>query len=432
MAPESPSPYGESNKFMTEKPQRLDAGWVAERLGLPDGPWTGDWQASEASWPESNRFLQKDSLKEACFQLGMAPEVSSLIQEHSTWFEQNPARQRFFCHCRHVLVETERYDFPHFLALPEPKDDHGMFFVFVFLAALPALREIHRRHAIPADIARDTLSDLELWIRTYRQWYGCWGFDERRWLFHHFRGKLYKLGRLQFLLDRLEDDLHLLRSQETSDLMMLAPREATYRPDGQFDGTNGVWAKSPQKADYREADETYKGIFIAPQGHITGKTVELRKSRWKEVLKKEDPALSFHIPATGPMDPGECWESFAQAAKFFPRHFPGQPFKAFFSHSWLYDPQLARYLPEQSNIVQFQRTFYLYPLQGANDKQIFERVFGPAFPGVHRAVAQTSLQKAVLEHVRSGGQWRTSGALLLPDRLPAISRTPEQENGHPL
>ena len=59
-----------------------------------------------------------------------------------------------------------------------------------------------------------------------------------------------------------------------------------------------------------------------------------------------------------------CDASFAWAPRFFARHFPEDDYRVATCGSWLLDEQLAEYLPETSNIVQFQRRFRLVPPDG--------------------------------------------------------------------
>ncbi len=82
------------------------------------------------------------------------------------------------------------------------------------------------------------------------------------------------------------------------------------------------------------------------------------------------------------------------------------------------DPQLADYLPERSNIVQFQRRFHLLPLtpeeaeRPQGDQGILGYVFGrshngPAIPAalLDELPQDTTLQRAYVSHLRSGGHW---------------------------
>lgn len=85
--------------------------------------------------------------------------------------------------------------------------------MYVFLAALPAVREWHTARGIPDDVSWVTLADLGRHTAIYRRMNGRPGFDEQRWLSLHFRGAIYELGRLQF--ERRADhalDVHIPES----------------------------------------------------------------------------------------------------------------------------------------------------------------------------------------------------------------------------
>lgn len=127
--------------------------------------------------------------------------------------------------------------------------------------------------------------------------------------------------------------------------------------------------------------------------------------------------LNVHIPPLGRLGAAICDESFARARDFFPRHFPEEPVSFFICHSWLMDDQLSRYLPESSNLVQFQRRFLLIPESEpeSSDNDILNFVFGRASEGSNIAFSfpddlddlpqNTRLQRAFVSHLRSGKHW---------------------------
>ncbi|MEV6553438.1 acyltransferase domain-containing protein [Streptomyces sp. NPDC051597] len=78
-----------------------------------------------------------------------------------------------------------------------------LFPVLTLLAALPHTRAYHEERAVPADIARRTLADLGRCLALTRRRHGSTGLMAPHWLWHHFRGELYQLGRLQFQRARL-------------------------------------------------------------------------------------------------------------------------------------------------------------------------------------------------------------------------------------
>jgi hypothetical protein len=68
-------------------------------------------------------------------------------------------------------------------------------------------------------------------------------------------------------------------------------------------------------------------------------------------------------PRGGPMTPEAVTASLDEARAFFPRHFPDERYTTFSCGSWLLDPRLLEYLPEDSNIVRFQQRFELEPYE---------------------------------------------------------------------
>jgi hypothetical protein len=122
--------------------------------------------------------------------------------------------------------------------------------------------------------------------------------------------------------------------------------------------------------------------------------------------RKGDWALGVHIPE-GRLTPESCDASFAQARSFFPRHFPEEPYRYATCVSWVLDPQLAEYLSPDTNIVRFARRFTLLPAGEGNDNAtIVEFVFRRKLSELDSLPQQTTLQRAIVAHIRAGRAWR--------------------------
>ncbi|MEV6797441.1 acyltransferase domain-containing protein [Micromonospora rifamycinica] len=78
------------------------------------------------------------------------------------------------------------------------------FYLHVFLTALPTTRRLHDSLGIPAEVSWHTLADLGAKMAIHRRTHGQGGLDRQNWLTRHFRGSLYRLGRLQFDRFRLD------------------------------------------------------------------------------------------------------------------------------------------------------------------------------------------------------------------------------------
>jgi hypothetical protein len=92
--------------------------------------------------------------------------------------------------------------------------------------------------------------------------------------------------------------------------------------------------------------------------------------------------------------------------------------------SWLLDPVLADYLPEDSNVVRFQRRFELMPRveddseDGGEEarEDLLRFVFGTLTTPLDELPTRTVPQRAVVAHLKAGGRWhnRTGRVALRP------------------
>jgi hypothetical protein len=119
------------------------------------------------------------------------------------------------------------------------------------------------------------------------------------------------------------------------------------------------------------------------------------------------PCLNLHVPDfLGPLSPAACDRSLALAGEFFARYYPEERYRAVLCHSWLLDPQLKRYLSEDSNIVRFQERFRV-AREGTepSDMEPVRFVFGDPELEVESLPRRTSVERAVGDHLRAGGHW---------------------------
>ena len=185
---------------------------ILEQLDLKNLPaaFLQEGALSSGSFPENNAwFLQADFLKQQTTNLGFDEELTLAIMEAGRTVGNNEAAVCFLWHSRHLLLHDKLIGISNEWPLPlkEP-----LFFVLMFLSALPDLIKSHAEMRIPVNITEDTLSDLPLWIRHHRTKTGQFGLPVPSWLANHFCTKIFKLGRLQFEFNRLPDDIPTLRN----------------------------------------------------------------------------------------------------------------------------------------------------------------------------------------------------------------------------
>jgi len=79
-----------------------------------------------------------------------------------------------------------------------PKLAPGMLPLLVLSHLADDALRINEEKGVPREITVATLKDINIWIENHRQLTGENGVMEFLWLLHHFRGDLFRLGRLQF------------------------------------------------------------------------------------------------------------------------------------------------------------------------------------------------------------------------------------------
>lgn len=143
--------------------------------------------------------------------------------------------------------------------------------------------------------------------------------------------------------------------------------------------------------------------------HFRGGIYELGRLQFNRGHPKRSPAkwgLGVHIPEAGPLAADACDASFAAARSFFRRHFPDEPYELAHCVSWLLDPQLAEYLPPDSNIVRFARRFELIPELHDGDADVIRFVFHRQWPtDLDQLPRRTTVERAIVDHLRAGNHW---------------------------
>jgi GNAT domain-containint protein/N-acyltransferase family protein len=141
-------------------------------------------------------------------------------------------------------------------------------------------------------------------------------------------------------------------------------------------------------------------------GRLQFNRMNVRAGHVAESLPEGGPAIGIHIPESGPLTPEACDESLAEAHFFFARHFPETPTRLAFCTSWLLDPQLAEYLERESNILRFQRRFTLVGDGYDGDADVLRFVFHRIAPNIDDLPQRTTLERAIVAHLRAAKHWR--------------------------
>jgi hypothetical protein len=285
----------------------------------------------------------------------------------------------------------------------------SLFYLLVYLAALPYAEEKYRRRGIDPEIFDANMADFRIWLEQAHAVHGDWRFDQFHWLWHHLSGKLIRLGRMQYMLGEFEGGVTALSARQAGssgapEVVLLADPGVPLREDGYAHGAGDrAPAGEPWLPLFQATPDGWRGHVVTPLGRAQPNPAFFPAADWEVVLQRGDTVLDMHIPRGDPFTPADCQDSLRQAFDFFARQAPERPFRAGYCHTWFFAPQLQQLLPPESNIVRFQREFYLYPFAGKLSF-LWEYVFSGKYPTPAGAPRDTRLRRAVLDWLEAGGE----------------------------
>jgi hypothetical protein len=399
---------------------------IASQLHFPpDGQsLCADWDAAMQSNPINGLpFLHAEYITQSARDVFLTDDMIRELIAFASRVASDKALLAFFWYCRHRILTdptlTDSWEAPWPALDDYLGADAGLLNVLVMLAAVPEMLVVYRRLNIPADIFRDTLSDLRLWMETdyYYHRYQRWGITPwiARWLCHHWRGIILQLGRLQFSLGKFGGRLNVYRHRQTRKVVALSESGIRYTAAGSMwreccgDESN-TWMSS-----FAQTTDSVTGNPITPDGSAYPTPLSLPLVDWELVLAHNADVLIFHVPAGAPLTFDMCGDSFRRALELFPHYYPDFHFRAFWTSTWMMDPRLQKLLASESNIVRLQREMFVYPgLQGDNN-QYYERIFGWGTKDINQVEWKTSLQRTIGNYLNGGGHFHGGYSFLLKE-----------------
>ncbi|MBT3379633.1 MAG: DUF5596 domain-containing protein [Lentisphaerae bacterium] len=380
--------------------------------------WATGWEESCASYPSPGPpFLRAPFVSDACRLAGMGGDASAALQDARAHIAGHPLLSRLAWHLSHSLrpaYPASGIALRSWPMLPEGVCRGSEFLTaFALLGGLDRLRAFYRERRIPESVLIRTLSDFELWLRVHREKTGRWGMSEHGWLSQHFSGNLFRIGRLQFQFGAYRYPFVTYREGVSGESVVLAEAGTALNAEGfPVDGGGVV------TASLTETDGAVRGHRVTSKGRVLLEPSAVAGEGWECFLRRGDPVLNLHIPAGDPMPVAACGAAFRQAIEVFRTSFPEYRWRAFVCGSWFLDPQLQEYLPSTSNLVSVQRTAILHPISARGSDSIIARVFGFGVNGkddLEHAPQETTLQRAVVSHFRSGRVWRGGACIVFPE-----------------
>ena len=245
-----------------------------------------------------------------------------------------------------------------------PKDDGAecdLLPFLVIITAIPKLHESLKKRGVPSDIIAQTLRQFEDCVYLTEERTGRPGYLKR--YFDHMQGyideKLLNIGRLRFeMIPKLYGNIWVL--ENTKGELTILFDGAEINSAGMLLGTPPACEnQNSTHASVMETQDSFIGRCADSFGKCVKEPSEYPKSEWHLRLKKGDPVLGVHIPSKGALTKEACEESYARACEVFRNCYPEFEFKAFHCRSWMLDPKLRECLPENSNILAFQKKIHI-------------------------------------------------------------------------
>jgi hypothetical protein len=353
---------------------------------------------------------------------GFGPEVDPLLEEVASRIARDPALRHLAWHCFRLLWEHEEYHaMGQWPALERTFGERsGLFYLLIAMGMVPRVRAAHQSMGVPDEVTRETCTQVSCFAGNFRRMTGGrLGVTHSTlgWLRHYVAGRLFRLGRLEYMIQPFRGGAEVYRSRETGAVIALAPDGARYNRDGYMGSARGLPDSEPGwTATLVRDGDAVTGYPISPCGMAVRREVRLPQPVWECVLKEGDPTLDMHIPAGGGMTLERCGDSMRRAVSFFERFFPDTPCRAIRCASWIFNTQFEQIALSSDNLVRYQRELYLYPTPSNGRDGLWfiflqENLEPAALP------RDTSLRRGVADFLLAGHTWRGGGMFFLTEHL---------------
>jgi hypothetical protein len=254
-----------------------------------------------------------------------------------------------------TMVDMQRGDIDATIPIWDDLDDAGLsgrlLYFYLFVLCAPRTIDFLRAADCPESVIDVTMTVLRQLSRLHEKKWQSLGIETGWWLLPFLRGELVQIGSLWFHRVNL-----------------------------------GVGTLSP---DPWFSEEAAAALGVG--------------------FRRGDPSIGLHIPEGAALDRESLDATFARAREVIASLWPVTQRRLATCQTWMLDPQLNSYLADDSNVLAFQRRFNVIsswaPTWADGDSSIVEFVFRTPGVALAELPRSTALQRAVHDHIESGGHW---------------------------
>ncbi|MBQ5800664.1 MAG: hypothetical protein IIW20_02150 [Clostridia bacterium] len=317
-----------------------------------------------------------------------------------------------FLHLLCFALRDEEYNFSDTAALKMPyTKDEEPYAPLDMLTGLAmcsqidsAAKKLEGRN-LPKEVHEGILNRPEKGLFVYRMYHGGKdGYDLINWYQRTVTATLIPIKRLEMEVFASFTGFACIFKSNDGRIVSLADNFSLHRDGFALGARNYTDETGSWVAEIEETDTEWIGHPFDERGFVKKERVSLKKGEWELVLKRGDPVVQLHIPASGKLTPELVEESIQAMRDFIAEYYPDFKYKAFACGSWLLNPILEDMLGADSNIVKFGKLFTPLTMK-ASGTSIFSFAFH-APDGVNNLEAlpeDTKLRKLAKDYYLKGG-----------------------------
>ena len=147
---------------------------------------------------------------------------------------------------------------------------------------------------------------------------------------------------------------------------------------------------------------------------ITMQEFRIGELEYEMMVQNDKKVIGVHIPSDANMESVNLKKSYLDARDFFGKFYPDYADADMICGSWLLAPALKKLLPEDSRIIQFQKSFVLTS-QEADSPGILDWVYGRRDIPFADLPEETSLQRKLKQYLINGGKVEWANGTLAAD-----------------
>ena len=307
------------------------------------------------------------------------------------------------------------------LTPPVPLDENEGIFNFILgLSSAPLIEDNCRRRGIPLSYAHDALKWLGGTFQFYQLAHGGvpgMTFSQAHWLKYHVDGKLYRIGRLEYLMHPYPEWAPLVFRAEDGRIAALCAPNLRLGADG-LAVHGGVPDSEVKVVSFvREEGTKVIGIPLDGEGHArVAETLTVDRREFRPVAAPWDLVPSIHIPGGERMPLAAVEDSLREAFVFFRKYYHREV-PLFVCHSWILNPAFRKFAPK-GNMAAFQRRFHCAPgMRGNDNRDGMFFAFGHQDTAPTDQAPLTKLQRMLQQVYEAEGILRTGAMYILPEDL---------------